>query len=96
MERNRLQALTVPPLATKFPALCGTRGPGNSAGIATDYGAGRSGIESRWGRYFPPFQTGPGSHPALVKWVPCLYGVKVRPGRAADHSPPSSTVVMED
>jgi len=28
-----------------------------------------------------------------VKWVP---GVKVRPGRAADHSPPSSAVVIED
>jgi len=26
--------------------------------------SGRSGIESRWGRDFPPFQTGPGAHPA--------------------------------
>jgi len=26
--------------------------------------AGRSGIESRWGRDFPPVQTGPGAHPA--------------------------------
>jgi len=29
--------------------------------------AGRSGIESRWGRDFPPIQTGPGAHPASCK-----------------------------
>ena len=29
--------------------------------------AGRSGIESRWGRDFPPVQTGPGAHPASCK-----------------------------
>ena len=28
---------------------------------------GRSGIESRWGRDFPPVQTGPGAHPAFCK-----------------------------
>jgi len=28
------------------------------------YWAGRSGIESRWGRDFPPVQTGPEAHPA--------------------------------
>jgi len=38
-------------------------GPGSSVGIAT----GRSGIESRWGRDFPPVQTGPGAHPASCK-----------------------------
>ena len=31
-----------------------------------------------------------------VKCVPVLSGGKVRTGRAADHSPPSSTVVMEE
>ena len=42
------------------------------------------------------------SRPALgptqpaVKWVPALSGGKVRPGRAADHSPPSSAAVMEE
>ena len=51
-------------------------GPGGSVGIATELRAGRSGIESRWGRDFP--------------------GGKVRPGRAADHSPPSSVAVMEE
>jgi len=38
------------------------RGPGSSVGIATDYG-----LETRWGRDFPPVQTGPGAHPASYK-----------------------------
>ena len=42
-------------------------GLGSSVGIATDLRAGRSGIESRWKRDFPPFQTGPGTHPASCK-----------------------------
>jgi hypothetical protein len=42
-------------------------GPGSSVGIATELRAGRSGIESRWGRDFPPVQTGPGVHPASCK-----------------------------
>ena len=42
------------------------------------------------------------SRPALgpiqppVKWVPGLPGGKIRPGRAADHSPSSSAAVMEE
>ena len=39
-------------------------GPGSSVGIATELRAGRSGIESWWGRDFPPVQTGPGAQPA--------------------------------
>ena len=42
-------------------------GPGSSAGIATDLRAGRFGIESRWGRDFPPVQTGPGTYPTSCK-----------------------------
>ena len=42
-------------------------GPGSSVGIANDLRAGRSGIESRWGRDFPPVHTGPGAHPASCK-----------------------------
>ena len=59
--------------------------------------AGRSGIESRWGRDFPHL-----SRPALVPTQPPIQGYrvfpggKVRPGRAADHSPPSSAAVMEE
>ena len=39
-------------------------GPGSSVSIATDYGLDGPGIESRWGRDFPPVQTGPRAHPA--------------------------------
>ena len=74
-------------------------GPGSSVGIATELRTGRSGIESRWVRDLPSVQTGPGAHPAS-----CTMGTgsfqevefKVRPGRAADHSPPSSVAVMEE
>ena len=37
--------------------------------------AGRSGIESRWGRDFPPVQTSPGAHPAF-----CTMGTGSFPG----------------
>ena len=72
-------------------------GSGSSVGIATDYGL--DGPESKPGgdEIFRP------SRPALaptqppVKWVPSLFrGGKVRPERAADHSPPSSTAVVEE
>ena len=42
-------------------------GPGSSVGTATELRAGRSEIESRWGRDFPPVHTGPGAHPASCK-----------------------------
>ena len=41
--------------------------PCSSVVIATELRAGRSGIGSRWGREFPPVQTGPGAHPASCK-----------------------------
>ena len=40
---------------------------GSSVVIATELRARRFGIESRWGRDFPPVQTGPGAHPASCK-----------------------------
>jgi len=43
--------------------------------IATDYGLDGPGIESRWGRDFPPVQTGPGAHPAS-----CTMGTGSFPG----------------
>ena len=68
----------------------------SSVGIANGYGLDGPGIESRWGRDFPH-----PSRPALkptqppVQWVPGLsQGVK-RPGRSADHPPPSSAEVKE-
>ena len=72
-------------------------GPGISVGIATELRAGRSGIESQWGRDFPPVQTGPEAHPtSCTMGTGSFPGGKVRPGRAADHSPPSSAAVMEE
>ena len=38
-------------------------GPGSSVGIANELPAVLSVIESRWGRNFPPLQTGPVAHP---------------------------------
>ena len=73
------------------------RGPGSSVGIATDYGLDGPGIKSWWGEIFRP------SRPALGTTQPPVYngyrvfpGGKVRPGHAADRSPPSSAAVMEE
>ena len=61
---------------TVFLILCNLIcGPGSSVGIATDYGLDGPGIESRWGRDFPPIQTGPGAHPAS-----CTMGTRSFPG----------------
>ena len=71
-------------------------GPGSGVGIATGYGLDGPGIESRWGRDFPHLSRpalGPTQPPA--QWVPGLSGGKERPGRDADHSPPSSAVVKK-
>ena len=48
-------------------------------------------------RFSALVQTGPGAHPAscTMGTGSFLFG-KVRPGRAADHSPPSSAAVMEE
>ena len=63
-----------------FVILClhiNNSGPGSSVGIATELRAARSGIESRWGRDFPPVQTGPGAHPAsCTMGTGCFPGVK--------------------
>ena len=52
-----------------------TCGPGSSVGIVTDYRLDGPGIESRWGRDFPPVQTGPGAHQAS-----CILGTGSLPG----------------
>ena len=65
-------------------------GRGSSVGIATRYGLDGPGIESRWGaRFSAPVHTGPGAHPASCTMDTGSFpGVK-RPGRGADHPPPS-------
>ena len=58
------------------------------AGIATRYGLGGPGIESRWRVDFSaPVQTGAGAHPPFYTMVTGSFpGVK-RPGRGVDHPP---------
>jgi len=71
-------------------------GPGSSVGIATDYGLDGPG-SNPGGNDFPSVHTGPGAHPASCKiGTGSFPGGKVRPGRAADHSPPSSAAVMKE
>ena len=67
-------------------------GTGSSVGIATDYGLDGPGSNPAGDEIFRT------SRPALppVKWVSGLSRVKVRSGRAADHSLPSSAAVMEE
>jgi len=45
---------------------------------------------------FPPSRPALGSTQPPVQWVPGLSGGKVRPGRGADHSAPSSAAVKEE
>ena len=60
-----------------FRYLCGTiqynkiqhstiRGPGSTVGIATELRAGRSGVEYRLGRDFPPLPDRPWGPPSLL------------------------------
>ena len=72
------------------------RWPGSSVGILTDYGL--DGLESNPGgdEIFRPSRSALGLTQPPVQWVPGLSRGKVRPGRAADHSLPSSAVVMEE
>ena len=81
--------------STSFHNVCYC-GPGNSVGVAIDYGLEGPGIETRWGDIFhlPDRPWGPHSLPYIRYRV--FPGGKVRPGRAADHSPPSSAVIMEE
>jgi hypothetical protein len=72
-------------------------GRDSSVGIATGYGLDGPGIESRWGtRFFAHVQTGPEAHPAsCTMGTGSFPGVK-RPGRDADHPPPSSAEVRKE
>jgi hypothetical protein len=67
-----------------------------SVGIATGYGLDGPGIESLCeARFFAHVQTGPETHPAsCTMGTGSFTGVK-RPGRDADHTPPSSSEVTK-
>ena len=72
-------------------------GPGSVVGIAIVYGLDGPGIESRLGgeiyRTFPDRPWGPPS--LLYNGYRVFPGVKERPGRDADPSPPSNAVVKK-
>ena len=71
-------------------------GPGSSVGIATDYRLDGPGSNTGGTRFSasPDRHWGPPS--LLHNGYRDFPGGKVRPGRAADHSPPSSAAVMEE
>ena len=71
-------------------------GPGSSVGIATDYGLDSPGSNPGREEIFRPSRPALGPTQPPVKWEPGLSQGKVRPGRAADNSPPSSAAVMEE
>jgi len=68
-------------------------GLSSSVGTATDYGLESNPDEDE---IFRPSRPSLAPTQPPVKWLPGLSGVKVRPGRAGDHSPPSSAAVMEE
>ena len=72
--------------------------PGSVVDIATDYGAWRSGDRIPVGtRFSATVQTGPGAHPAsCTMGTGSFPGGKKRPGRDADPSLPSNTVVKKE
>jgi hypothetical protein len=71
-------------------------GLGSSVGIATDYGRDGPGSNAGGDEIFRPSRPALGPTQPHVKWVRVFPGSKVRPGRAVNHSPPSSAAVMED
>jgi hypothetical protein len=72
------------------------RWAGSSVGIATGYGLDGPGIESLVGvRFFAHIQAGLGTHPASCTMGTGTFPVVKRPGRGADHPPPSSAEVTK-
>ena len=70
-------------------------GRGSVFGIATHYGLDGQGIESRWGEFSAPIQTGFRPHPVCRrKGTGAIQGVK-RQGRGVNHALPSSADVKE-
>jgi hypothetical protein len=94
MQNIRLNPAHISPtIQSRIYFICG---PGSSVGIATDYGLDGPGIESRCGEIFRPADR-PCCLPSLLyNGYRVFPGGKERPGRAADHSPTSSAVVMEE
>ena len=70
-------------------------GRDRSVGIATRYGLGGQGIESRWGAIFSALiQTDPGSHPASYTMDTGSFPVVNRPGRGVNHTHTHTTIAQ--
>ena len=71
--------------------------PVTSVGIATEYGLDGPGSNPGGDEIFRPSRLALGPTQPPVKLVPVFFpGGKVRSGRAADHSLPSSAAVMKE
>jgi len=72
-------------------------GLGSSVGIATDFGLDGPGIEYPVGARFSARSDRPWGPPSLLyNGYRVFPGDKMRPGRAADHSPPSSAEDLKE
>jgi len=67
-----------------------------SVSIATDYGLDGPGSNPGGDEIFRPFRPALGPTSLLYSGYRVFPGGKVRPGRGANHSPPSSVAVMEE
>jgi len=84
-------------LGNHVPFLMLMCGPGSSVGIATDYGLDGPGSNPGGDENFRTCPDRPWGPPSLLyNGYRVFPRGKVRPGRAADHSPPSSATVMEE
>ena len=71
-------------------------GLGSSVGLATDYGLEEPRSNPDWDKSFRASILVVRHTKPPVKWVTFLSWGKVRPGRAADQSPPSIAAVIEE
>jgi hypothetical protein len=71
----------------------GDGGQDSSVSIATGYGLDGPGIESLWGEIFRTLPDRPWAHPASRTMGTGHFPGVMRPGRSADHPPPSSAEV---
>ena len=69
---------------------------GSSVGIATDYGLEDPGSNPGGDEIFRPSRPALGPTQPPINGYRVFHGGKVRPGRAADHSPPSSAALLEE
>ena len=86
--------LLLPPVNTPGTHFC--CGSGSSVGKASDYGLDGPGSNPGGDEFSASADRLWGPLSLLYNGYSVFPGGKVRPGRAADHSPPSSVAVMEE